>query len=104
MPDWQRARVSKQLVDALIANPLFARGVDAMFHADPGLGVADHVAWTGLEAVLIPYPLVAAKISDTGKPKFNITSDATSPAPFPRPAAAPLRPAVQTATDSRSGL
>src|SRR5437764_10423965 len=53
------------------------------------IGVADHVAWTGLEAVLIPYPLVAAKISDTGKPKFNITSDATSPAPSPRPAAAP---------------
>jgi predicted unusual protein kinase regulating ubiquinone biosynthesis (AarF/ABC1/UbiB family) len=38
MPEWQRAHVSQQLVEALIAVPLFARGVDAMFHADPHAG------------------------------------------------------------------
>ena len=38
MPKWQRAHVSQQLVEALIAVPLFARGVDAMFHADPHAG------------------------------------------------------------------
>jgi ubiquinone biosynthesis protein len=38
MPDWQRAHVCEQLVDALIAVPLFARGGDAMFHADPHAG------------------------------------------------------------------
>jgi ubiquinone biosynthesis protein len=38
MPAWRRARVSEQLVDALIAIPLFAAKGDVMFHADPHAG------------------------------------------------------------------
>lgn len=38
MSDWERARVSAQLVDALIAIPLFAPTGDVMFHADPHAG------------------------------------------------------------------
>src|SRR5581483_2139447 len=38
MPAWRRARVSEQLVDALIAIPLFAPKGDVMFHADPHAG------------------------------------------------------------------
>lgn len=38
MPPWRRAQVSKQLVDALIAIPLFASIGDVMFHADPHAG------------------------------------------------------------------
>lgn len=38
MPDWQRVHVAEQLVNALIAAPLFARAGDAMFHADPHAG------------------------------------------------------------------
>jgi ubiquinone biosynthesis protein len=38
MPQWQRAHVTEQLVDALIAVPLFAGKGDALFHADPHAG------------------------------------------------------------------
>lgn len=38
MPPWRRAYVSEQLVDALIAVPLFAPTGDVMFHADPHAG------------------------------------------------------------------
>lgn len=38
MPDWRRAHVAEQVVEALIAVPLFSRGGDAMFHADPHAG------------------------------------------------------------------
>jgi len=38
MPAWRRAHVSAQLVDALIAIPLFAPAGDVMFHADPHAG------------------------------------------------------------------
>ncbi len=38
MPPWQRARVAEQLVDAVIAIPLFAPAGDVLFHADPHAG------------------------------------------------------------------
>jgi ubiquinone biosynthesis protein len=38
MPAWRRAEVSEQLVDALIAIPLFAPVGDVLFHADPHAG------------------------------------------------------------------
>jgi ubiquinone biosynthesis protein len=38
MPAWRRALVSEQLIDALIAIPLFAPAGDVMFHADPHAG------------------------------------------------------------------
>ena len=38
MPAWRRAEVSEQLVDAVVAIPLFAPAGDALFHADPHAG------------------------------------------------------------------
>ena len=38
MPAWRRAEVSEQLIDAVIAIPLFAAAGDVMFHADPHAG------------------------------------------------------------------
>jgi ubiquinone biosynthesis protein len=38
MPAWRRAEVSQQLIDAVIAIPLFAPKGDALFHADPHAG------------------------------------------------------------------
>jgi ubiquinone biosynthesis protein len=38
MPPWRRLEVSEQLIDALIATPLFAPIEDAIFHADPHAG------------------------------------------------------------------
>lgn len=38
MPAWRRAHVSQQLVDALIAVPLFSAAEDVIFHADPHAG------------------------------------------------------------------
>ncbi|HEX6504085.1 MAG TPA: AarF/UbiB family protein [Terriglobales bacterium] len=38
MPAWRRAEVSEQLIDAVIATPLFAAAGDVMFHADPHAG------------------------------------------------------------------
>ena len=38
MPAWRRAEVSEQLVDAVIAIPLFAPSGDVLFHADPHAG------------------------------------------------------------------
>jgi ubiquinone biosynthesis protein len=38
MPAWRRAEVSEQLVDAVIAIPLFAPVGDVLFHADPHAG------------------------------------------------------------------
>jgi len=38
MPAWRRGEVSQQLIDALIAIPLFAPEGDALFHADPHAG------------------------------------------------------------------
>jgi ubiquinone biosynthesis protein len=38
MPPWRRTYVAEQVVEALIAVPLFSRGGDAMFHADPHAG------------------------------------------------------------------
>jgi ubiquinone biosynthesis protein len=38
MPAWRHAEISKQLIDALIAIPLFAPKGDALFHADPHAG------------------------------------------------------------------
>jgi ubiquinone biosynthesis protein len=38
MSPWKRARLSEQLVEALVALPLFAAESDALFHADPHAG------------------------------------------------------------------
>jgi ubiquinone biosynthesis protein len=38
MPAWSRGRVAEQLIEALIAVPLFAVQGDSMFHADPHAG------------------------------------------------------------------
>lgn len=38
MPVWQRAEVSEQLIDAVVAIPLFAPKGDVLFHADPHAG------------------------------------------------------------------
>jgi ubiquinone biosynthesis protein len=38
MPAWRRAEIAGQLIDALIAVPLFAPEGDSLFHADPHAG------------------------------------------------------------------
>jgi ubiquinone biosynthesis protein len=38
MPAWRRGEISQQLIDALIAIPLFAPKGDILFHADPHAG------------------------------------------------------------------
>jgi predicted unusual protein kinase regulating ubiquinone biosynthesis (AarF/ABC1/UbiB family) len=38
MPAWRRAKVAEQLIEALIAVPLFASQESALFHADPHAG------------------------------------------------------------------
>ena len=38
MPEWCRARVSKLLIEAFLAVPIFSSERDAMFHADPHAG------------------------------------------------------------------
>ena len=38
MPTWHRRRVAEQLIEALIAVPLFAAQGESMFHADPHAG------------------------------------------------------------------
>jgi ubiquinone biosynthesis protein len=38
MPSWRRARISEQLIDTLIAVPLFTSAGDMLFHADPHAG------------------------------------------------------------------
>ncbi len=38
MPAWRRAEVAEQLIDAVIAIPLFAPEGDVLFHADPHAG------------------------------------------------------------------
>lgn len=38
MPAWRRAEVAEQLIDAVIAVPLFAPEGDVLFHADPHAG------------------------------------------------------------------
>jgi ubiquinone biosynthesis protein len=38
MPGWRRVEVSEQLIETLIASPLFAPHGDVMFHADPHAG------------------------------------------------------------------
>jgi ubiquinone biosynthesis protein len=38
MPAWHRRRVAEQLIEALIAAPLFAAQGESMFHADPHAG------------------------------------------------------------------
>lgn len=38
MPDWQRRQVAEQMVEALVALPLFSPEQSALFHADPHAG------------------------------------------------------------------
>lgn len=56
MPAWQRRRVAEQLIEALIAVPLFAHDGSAMFHADPHAGNLLYDTSTG-ELVLLDWAL-----------------------------------------------
>src|SRR5579871_4777182 len=38
MPKWRRFRLSEQLIEALVATPIFSTEKDALFHADPHAG------------------------------------------------------------------
>jgi predicted unusual protein kinase regulating ubiquinone biosynthesis (AarF/ABC1/UbiB family) len=38
LPDWRRRRIAEQLVEALVAAPLFAADEQTVFHADPHAG------------------------------------------------------------------
>ncbi len=50
MPAWRRAEVAEQLIDALIAVPLFAPKGDVLFHADPHAG---NLLYDGRTSVLV---------------------------------------------------
>jgi ubiquinone biosynthesis protein len=56
MLPWQRSRVAEQLIEALIAAPLFAAEGHAMFHADPHAGNLLYDARTG-ELVILDWAL-----------------------------------------------
>jgi len=52
MPVWQRVHVSQELIDALIAIPLFTPAGDALFHADPHAGNLLYDSKTGKLVIL----------------------------------------------------
>jgi len=56
MPTWRRSRVADQLVEALIAVPLFASGELSLFHADPHAGNLLYNGATG-QLILIDWAL-----------------------------------------------
>jgi len=56
MPAWRRARISEQLIDTLIAIPLFAPTGDMLFHADPHAGNLLYDQRTG-ELVILDWAL-----------------------------------------------
>jgi len=60
---WQRRRAAEQLIEALIAAPLFARGERSMFHADPHAGNLLYDERTG-ELVLLDWALTERLTGD----------------------------------------
>lgn len=56
MPAWRRSRVADQLVEALVAVPLFASGELSLFHADPHAGNLLYNGATG-QLILIDWAL-----------------------------------------------
>ena len=56
MPAWRRVRVSEQLIETLIAVPLFASAGNVMFHADPHAGNLLYDKRTG-ELVVLDWAL-----------------------------------------------
>ena len=56
IPAWRRGQVARQLIEALVAIPLFAAEQDAMFHADPHAGNLLYNGHTG-ELVLLDWAL-----------------------------------------------
>jgi len=56
MPAWRRSQVADQLVEAVVAVPLFAAGENSLFHADPHAGNLLYKAHTG-ELILIDWAL-----------------------------------------------
>jgi ubiquinone biosynthesis protein len=55
-PAWRRKRVAEQLIDTLVAAPLFARADKAIFHADPHAGNLLYNEQTG-ELVVLDWAL-----------------------------------------------
>lgn len=56
MPTWRRGRVADQLVQALLAVPLFASGERSLFHADPHAGNLLYNGATG-DLILIDWAM-----------------------------------------------
>ncbi|HMK29855.1 MAG TPA: AarF/UbiB family protein [Terriglobales bacterium] len=56
MPGWRRSQVADQLIEALVAVPLFASSEQSLFHADPHAGNLLYDSRTG-ELILIDWAL-----------------------------------------------
>ncbi len=56
LPAWRRRRIAEQLVEALVAVPLFAADEQAVFHADPHAGNLLYNSQTG-ELIIIDWAL-----------------------------------------------
>ncbi|MGB7556750.1 MAG: AarF/UbiB family protein [Candidatus Korobacteraceae bacterium] len=52
LPDWRRARIAEQLIEAVVAVPLFTLGRTSMFHADPHAGNLLYNKRTGILTLL----------------------------------------------------
>ncbi len=52
LPDWRRARIAEQLIEAVVAVPLFTLGRTSMFHADPHAGNLLYNKQTGILTLL----------------------------------------------------
>jgi ubiquinone biosynthesis protein len=56
LPDWRRRQIAEQLVEALVAVPLFAADENTLFHADPHAGNLLYNSATG-ELIIIDWAL-----------------------------------------------
>ena len=56
LPAWRRRRIAEQLIEALVAVPLFAADEQAVFHADPHAGNLLYNSQTG-ELIIIDWAL-----------------------------------------------
>ena len=52
LPKWRRARIAQQLIEAVVAIPLFTLGQKSMFHADPHAGNLLYDKRTGILTLL----------------------------------------------------
>ena len=52
LPNWRRDRIAEQLIEAVVAIPLFTLGRNSMFHADPHAGNLLYDKQTGILAML----------------------------------------------------